>query len=106
MVSENVHRAFEFSLPAKMEGTQRFSAASSSRMEQRKPPCTYCETMQLPAKRRVAVSTYETRRYLEVKRVGNEEAANELLRQGWTLFAVVGGGGEHIHYVLTRRAVQ
>ncbi len=52
------------------------------------------------------MSTYETRRYLEVKRVGNEEAANELLRQGWTLFAVVGGGGEHIHYVLTRRAVQ
>jgi hypothetical protein len=52
------------------------------------------------------VSNYPTRGYLEVKRVGSEDDANELLRQGWDLFAVVGGGGEHIHYILTTRAAQ
>jgi hypothetical protein len=50
------------------------------------------------------VTTYAARGHVEVKRVTSDDAANELLRQGWELFAVVGGGGEHVHYVLTRRA--
>lgn len=41
--------------------------------------------------------------YLEVTRVGNEDQANRLLAQGWDLFTVVSGGGEHVHYILTRR---
>jgi hypothetical protein len=41
---------------------------------------------------------------LEVKRVTSEEDANRLLAQGWDLFSVVAGTGEHLHYILTRRA--
>ena len=52
------------------------------------------------------MSTYASRGHLEIRRVGTEEEANELLRMGWDLFAVVGGGGEHLHYVLTRRKAQ
>ena len=42
--------------------------------------------------------------HLEVRRVGSEEQANRLLAEGWQLFTVVGGGGEPLHYILTRRA--
>ena len=41
----------------------------------------------------------------EVRKVASEDDANRLLAQGWSLFAVVSGGGEHVHYILTRRAV-
>jgi hypothetical protein len=40
----------------------------------------------------------------EVKSVSNEGEANHLLAGGWELFTVVAGGGEHLHYILTRRA--
>lgn len=46
----------------------------------------------------------EARGHLEVRNVGNEGDANRLLAQGWDLFTVVSGGGEHVHYILTRRA--
>jgi hypothetical protein len=49
--------------------------------------------------------TYAARGHLEVTRVTSDDAANELLKQGWELFAVVGGSGEDVHYILTRRAV-
>jgi hypothetical protein len=39
---------------------------------------------------------------VEVTRSGSTEETNRLLSEGWTLFAVVSGGGEHIHYILTR----
>lgn len=42
--------------------------------------------------------------HLEVARVTTEEEANRLLAQGWELFTVVSGGGEHLHFILTRRA--
>ena len=42
--------------------------------------------------------------HLEVRSVSDEGEANSLLAQGWDLFTVVAGGGEHIHYILTRRA--
>jgi hypothetical protein len=42
--------------------------------------------------------------HLKVAKVATEDDANTLLAQGWTLFAVVSGGGEHVHYILTRRA--
>ena len=42
--------------------------------------------------------------HLELKSVSNEGEANRLLAEGWELFTVVAGGGEHIHYILTRRA--
>jgi hypothetical protein len=42
--------------------------------------------------------------HLEVRSVSDEGAANLLLAQGWELFTVVAGGGEHIHFILTRRA--
>lgn len=42
--------------------------------------------------------------HLEVTRVGSEDDANRLLAEGWDLLSVVSGGGEHIHYILTRRA--
>jgi hypothetical protein len=42
--------------------------------------------------------------YLKVRKVTTDEDANTLLAQGWTLFTVVSGGGEHVHYILTRRA--
>lgn len=42
------------------------------------------------------------RRHQEVKRVNDEEQANQLLAKGWDLFTVISGGGE-IHYILTRR---
>ncbi|MGH2786443.1 MAG: hypothetical protein ACRDJV_00860 [Actinomycetota bacterium] len=41
---------------------------------------------------------------LEVKRATSEEEANGLLAQGWELFSVVAGSGEHLNYILTRRA--
>jgi hypothetical protein len=47
----------------------------------------------------------EVRRHLEVKSVSDESKANHLLAQGWDLFSVVSGGGEHLHYILTRHAV-
>ena len=43
--------------------------------------------------------------YMEVRNVSSEDEANRLLAQGWTLFSVVAGGGEHVHYILTRRAM-
>ncbi len=46
----------------------------------------------------------DVRGHLEVKSVSKEAEANVLLAQGWELFTVVAGGGEHIHYILTRRA--
>ena len=42
--------------------------------------------------------------HLQVRSVSNEGEANKLLALGWELFTVVSGGGEHIHYILTRRA--
>jgi hypothetical protein len=42
--------------------------------------------------------------HLELARVTSEEDANRLLAQGWELFTVVSGGGEHLHFILTRRA--
>jgi hypothetical protein len=42
--------------------------------------------------------------HLQVRRVTTEQDANRLLAQGWELFAVVSGGGEHLHYILTIRA--
>jgi hypothetical protein len=42
--------------------------------------------------------------HLELTRVTNESDANHLLAQGWELFTVVSGGGEHLHFILTRRA--
>lgn len=39
----------------------------------------------------------------EVRRVSDEDKANHLLAQGWELFTVVAGGGEHVHYILIRR---
>jgi hypothetical protein len=42
--------------------------------------------------------------HLELARVTTEEEANRLLAQGWELFTVVAGGGEHLHFILTRRA--
>jgi hypothetical protein len=42
--------------------------------------------------------------HLEVIRVTSEESTNRLLEQGWELFTVVAGGGEHLHFILTRRA--
>jgi hypothetical protein len=42
--------------------------------------------------------------HLKVRKVNSEDDANSLLARGWTLFAVVSGGGEHVHYILTRRA--
>jgi hypothetical protein len=47
----------------------------------------------------------KARGHLEVTSVSAEEEANRLLAQGWELFSVVAGGGEHLHYILTRRAV-
>jgi hypothetical protein len=44
------------------------------------------------------------RGHQEVKSVSDEGEANDLLAEGWELFSVVAGGGEHIHYILTRRA--
>ncbi len=52
------------------------------------------------------MSSYAAKGHLEIKRVGSEDEANRLLRLGWELFAVVAGGGEHLHYVLTRRKAQ
>jgi hypothetical protein len=46
----------------------------------------------------------EARGHLEVKSVSEEGEANHLLAQGWELFTVVAGGGEHLHFILTRRA--
>jgi hypothetical protein len=46
----------------------------------------------------------EVRGDLKVKSVSDEGEANHLLAQGWELFTVIAGGGEHIHYILTRRA--
>lgn len=43
------------------------------------------------------------RRHMEVKTVGDEESANQLLAKGWDLFTVVAGDGENIYYILTRR---
>jgi hypothetical protein len=40
----------------------------------------------------------------EIRKVTTEEEANALLAHGWSLFTVVSGGGEHVHYILTRRA--
>jgi hypothetical protein len=48
----------------------------------------------------------KVRGHLEVKSVSNEGEANHLLAEGWELFTVVAGGGEHIHYILTRRLDQ
>jgi hypothetical protein len=42
--------------------------------------------------------------HLELRKVTSEDEANSLLAMGWTLFTVVSGGGEHVHYILTRRA--
>jgi hypothetical protein len=39
---------------------------------------------------------------LEVANTGNLDETNRLLTEGWTLFTVVSGGGEHVHYILTR----
>jgi hypothetical protein len=47
----------------------------------------------------------EVRGHLEVKSVSTEGEANHLLAEGWELFTVVAGGGEHLHFILTRRAV-
>jgi hypothetical protein len=42
--------------------------------------------------------------HLELQKVTSVEDANQLLAEGWNLFSVVSGGGEHVHYVFTRRA--
>ncbi len=42
--------------------------------------------------------------HIQVTRVNGEDEANRLLAQGWELFTVVAGSGEHIYYILTRRA--
>jgi hypothetical protein len=39
---------------------------------------------------------------VEVTNTGSTDEANRLLADGWTLFTVVSGGGEHVHYILTR----
>jgi hypothetical protein len=39
---------------------------------------------------------------VEVTNTGSTDEANRLLAEGWTLFTVVSGGGEHVHYILTR----
>ena len=44
----------------------------------------------------------EVRGHLEVRSVSDEGEVNQLLAQGWDLFTVVAGGGEHIHYIVTR----
>jgi hypothetical protein len=41
-------------------------------------------------------------RVLEVTSSGSTDETNRLLTEGWALFTVVSGGGEHIHYILTR----
>ena len=46
----------------------------------------------------------EARGHLEVTKANDEDQANHLLARGWELFSVVPGGGEHVHYILTRRA--
>jgi hypothetical protein len=42
---------------------------------------------------------------LEVTKTGSTDEANRLLAEGWTLFTVVSGGGEHVHYILTKQGV-
>jgi hypothetical protein len=39
---------------------------------------------------------------LEVTNTGSTDEANRLLAEGWALFTVVSGGGEHVHYILTK----
>jgi hypothetical protein len=56
-------------------------------------------------RRREMTRSAKGRGQMEVKRVSDEDEANQLLGQGWDLFTVVAGGGEHVHFILTRRAI-
>jgi hypothetical protein len=44
-------------------------------------------------------------RVVEVTNTGSTDEANRLLAEGWILFTVASGGGEHAHYILTRERV-